>query len=241
MHVTLVQCFQYDHESKLQNLQQKQPTSPHPRQLACRNHKENAHHSLPYQSIVHFEFIPRDQTVNQAYYVETVKRRREAVRNNGPELWPNELIVQQNDAPAHRAFFVKQFLAQKSITETEHPPCAPDLATNDFWLFPERESALKGRRYQDTADDILKNVTRALKAIPQQQFQKCFQQWQHRRAMCIAILGEYFEGDPSKLSCNYTSIHAIKPFRELHSRITLSFLFLDPIHMPSSFSQLSLS
>jgi hypothetical protein len=32
---------------------------------------------------------------------------------------------------------VKQFLAQKSITEMEHPSYAPDLAPNDFWLFPK--------------------------------------------------------------------------------------------------------
>jgi hypothetical protein len=39
-----------------------------------------------------------------------------------------------------------------------------------------------------------KNVT-ALKAIPQV-FQKCFQQWQHHWAKCIAVQGEYFKGNP---------------------------------------------
>jgi hypothetical protein len=45
---------------------------------------------------------------------------------------------------------VKQLLPQNSITEMEHPSCSPDLAMNDFWLFPKIKSALKGGRFQDT-------------------------------------------------------------------------------------------
>jgi hypothetical protein len=30
----------------------------------------------------------------------------------------------------------------------EYPPCSPDLAPNDFWLFPKIKSALKGQRFQ---------------------------------------------------------------------------------------------
>jgi hypothetical protein len=38
----------------------------------------------------------------------------------------------------------------KSITEVEHPPSSPDLAPNDFWLFPKIKPVLKGRKFQDT-------------------------------------------------------------------------------------------
>jgi len=41
-------------------------------------------------------------------------------------------------------------------------------------------------------------VTTALKAIPQQEFQKLFQQWQYHWAKCTAAQVEYFEGDPSQ-------------------------------------------
>jgi len=57
----------------------------------------------------------------------------------------------------------------------------------------------------------------ALKAIPQQKFQKCFQQWQHHWAKCIAAQGENFEDDPLSVNCKYTGMLAIKSFRELHS------------------------
>jgi len=38
----------------------------------------------------------------------------------------------------------------------------------------------------------------ALKAVPQQEFQECIQQWKHHWAKCIGAQGEYFEGDPSQ-------------------------------------------
>jgi hypothetical protein len=47
---------------------------------------------------------------------------------------------------------VKQLLAQKLITEMAHPPYSPDLAPNDFWLFPKIKSALNGQRFQYKED-----------------------------------------------------------------------------------------
>jgi hypothetical protein len=69
-----------------------------------------------------------------------------------PELWPNNWILHYHNTPAHKPFSIKQFLAQKLIIEMEHPTYSPDLALNDFWLFPKIKSALKGRRFQDTED-----------------------------------------------------------------------------------------
>jgi hypothetical protein len=60
--------------------------------------------------------------------------------------------IHHDDAPAHKDLSVKQFLVQESITEMEHPPNSPYLASDDFWLFPEIKSALKGRRFQNIED-----------------------------------------------------------------------------------------
>jgi hypothetical protein len=50
---------------------------------------------------------------------------------------------------------------------------------------------LKGRHFDDT-HDIWSNTTAAVKAIPQNHFQNCFEGF-------VASQGEYFEGDYSDI------------------------------------------
>jgi hypothetical protein len=79
------------------------------------------------------------------------------------------------------------------MTVLEHLPCSPDLAPKDFFLFLMIKEILKGRHFGDT-DDIRSNMTAALKAIPQNQFQNCFEGWTRRWHWW-----EYFEGNRSDI------------------------------------------
>jgi hypothetical protein len=73
----------------------------------------------------------------------------------------------------------REFLASKQITVLKQPPCSPDLAPDDFFLFPKIKEILKGRHFDDI-DVIRSNTMAALKAIPQNQFQNCVESWTRR-------------------------------------------------------------
>jgi len=92
------------------------------------------------------------------------------------------------------ALSVREILATKQIAVLENPAYSPDLAPSDFFLFPMIKEILKGRHFDDIYD-IRSNTTAALKAIPQNQFQNCFDRWTRCWHRCIASQGEYFEGD----------------------------------------------
>jgi hypothetical protein len=82
---------------------------------------------------------------------------------------------------------MRNFLAKNETIVIPQPTYSPDLAPADFFLFPV---TLKGHRF-DTLDEIQKNSTEDLFAIPKE----AFQIWQKRWEQCVASEGNYFEGD----------------------------------------------
>ncbi|GBO02352.1 hypothetical protein AVEN_108878-1 [Araneus ventricosus] len=108
-----------------------------------------------YDSVIHYEFIPEGQTVTKELYLEILKRLRDAIRRKRPEKWAtNDWFLLHDNAPPHRALFVKKYLARHSVTTLEHPPCSPDLTPADFHLFPWLKMKLKGHCFVDS-DEVI--------------------------------------------------------------------------------------
>jgi len=69
------------------------------------------------RGIVHYEFLPTGQTVNQVYYLEVLERLRENIRQKRPELFANSSwILHHDNATAHTSLSVMGFLATKQTT-----------------------------------------------------------------------------------------------------------------------------
>jgi hypothetical protein len=83
--------------------------------------------------------------------------------------------LHHGNALAHNTLAVRGFMAKISIMKLDHPTYSPDLALCDFWLFPKLKTALKGHIFLDTAD-IQGHAMTILQSIPEEEFQKCFQQ-----------------------------------------------------------------
>lgn len=101
-----------------------------------------------------------------------------------------------NDAPAHNAFSVKQFLADKRIPILAPPPFSPDLAPSDFHLFPKLKTAFKGTRFQ-TIEEMKTKAADQLKGLTSDDLQHCFARWKTRMQQCINRGRDYIEGDHS--------------------------------------------
>jgi hypothetical protein len=84
--------------------------------------EDSAHLLFDHKGTVHFEFLEQGRTVNQHCYLEIFARLREAVHRRRPELWPDTWILHHDNASAHDALAVREFLAKKSIMKLDHPP-----------------------------------------------------------------------------------------------------------------------
>jgi histone-lysine N-methyltransferase SETMAR len=108
-------------------------------------------------------FIAQGQTVNQQCYLEVLIRLRESLRKKRPELWPDKWILHHDNAPAHDALRVREFLAKKSNTKMDHPPYSPDLAPCDFCFFAKLKNALNsGKRFARLFPAVTHRLTKCI-------------------------------------------------------------------------------
>ena len=85
--------------------------SPH-EQIQCENHDYCFFDS---RDIVHKEFLPPGQTVNHTFYkdvlVERLRKQVQQVQRDIADDW----VLQHDNAPAHTALSIREFLAKKTF------------------------------------------------------------------------------------------------------------------------------
>ena len=82
--------YGYDVETKVQSSQWMGKLSPRPK--IARESRSNVKVMLIFfnwKGIVRYEFVPRGETVNKEFYLNVLKRLREAVRRKSSDAWTN--------------------------------------------------------------------------------------------------------------------------------------------------------
>ena len=118
-----------------------------------------------WKGIVHHEFVPHGQMVNQQSYQEVLVYLRDAVHRKRPEFLENQTSMLHHDnVSAHTSLLIHSYVAKHQTSVMPHPPYSLDLTPADFLLFPKLKTTLKGRRSQ-TLEEIQENVMRELCVI----------------------------------------------------------------------------
>ena len=142
-------------------------------EVKCEN---DAHCFFDVRGILHREFVPPGQTVNQEFYLEILRRLRENVRRKRRELWRSgDSFLDHDNAPAHTAVCDPVF-GLSGMDHCSHPPYSSDVTPCEFFLFPTKKKTLKGKRFA-TVEEVKTASQEALSNIKLQQFQRCFTQW----------------------------------------------------------------
>ena len=76
------------------------------------------------------------------------------------------------------------------IKTISHPPYSPGFAPCNFCFFPK----LRGYRYE-TIEEMKEVVTKVIDTHIQEDFHGAIQKLLDRQKKCIAVGGDYFEGD----------------------------------------------
>ena len=120
--------------------------------------------------------------------LEWLRKRVIRVRPDIADKW----MLYHDNAPCHTALSVAIFDLKRHSCGSPAP--SPDLNPCDFLLFSKLKSVLNGRDFV-TLENVQKSVTDMLKTTRVEDFQRCHQKWEQRLHRCVAVQGNYFEGD----------------------------------------------
>jgi len=143
------------------------------------------------RGIVHKEFVPPGLTVNHAFYKDVLERLRKRVQRVRMDI-ADDWVLHHDNAPAHTALSIREFLVKKNIPVLPHPLYSPDLALCDFYLFPKLKLKLKSHHFG--IENIQKTVTDDLNTLTENCFWYRYDQWK-KRNRCVTSQGSNFEGD----------------------------------------------
>ena len=106
---------------------------------------------------MHKEFVSEGRTVNAKFYKGVIDRFLKRTQQfRPPAICSRDFFLLHDNAPAHTAASVCQFLTKKNVTTVYHPPYPPDLSPPDYFLFPKLKMKLTGLHFADVAE-ILRN------------------------------------------------------------------------------------
>ena len=115
-----------------------------------------------------------------------------AITQRRPEKARGRFLLQQDNAPPHRALVVKAALEEDGIKVLKHPPYSPDLAPSDYWLFSDRRSQLRGRKF-GSRSALGTAIYQYRKKTPTQSFRTAIQDLIKRWDRCVRMQGEFGE------------------------------------------------
>jgi hypothetical protein len=117
-------CFAYDPETKRQNSEWVGEISPLPKKLKFQRSciKTMLIGFFDSQGIVHKEFVPEGKRVNAEFYKGIGNHLLKHIQRVHPAAFcSRDFFLLHDNAPAHKAASVCQFLTQNNVTTFYHP------------------------------------------------------------------------------------------------------------------------
>jgi histone-lysine N-methyltransferase SETMAR len=93
------------------------------------------------------------------YYDQLLGRFDDALKEKPPHLAKKKVLFHQANASTHQSLVAAAKLVELGCKLLPHPPYSPDLATYDFFLFPNMKKWLGVKRFASNEEVITETET----------------------------------------------------------------------------------
>ena len=89
------------------------------------------------RGVILTDYLSKGETLNSDYYCNLLEKLRDALKQKRRGMISKGVRLLADNAPVHTAQASVVAAHRLGYELLQHPPYSPDLATSDFFLFPE--------------------------------------------------------------------------------------------------------
>ena len=147
---------------------------------------------LDSKGIILIDYKPSGTSITGEYYANVIKQLRVAIKEKRRAKLAAGVLPLHDNAPVHKSRVAQVAIHGCKFEQLNHSPYSPDLAPNDYFLFRNLKSHLRGTRFRD--DDEIKAATEAWFEDQIDDFYfKGIDCLKEKWAECIEVKGDYIE------------------------------------------------
>ena len=122
------------------------------------------------KGMIYTHYVPQGQTVNSPYFIEVLKQLMKV------HIARKRLEYKKENWKLHMQCAVLiRLILSPGIELVLHPAYSPDLAPNDFFLYPGAKKDIKGRHFE-SIQELQTEVQTILQRMLKNGFACCFEQ-----------------------------------------------------------------
>ena len=99
------------------------------------------------QGVIMIGYLEQGRTIIGTYYADEVRRQRQEIARKRRGKLTCGVVLLQDNVPAHTSQVAMTPATECGFEVLPHPPCSPDMAPSDFYLFPKLKSHFRGTQY----------------------------------------------------------------------------------------------
>ena len=104
--------------------------------------------------VILIDYLQKGKSITGAYYASLLDKLKAELAEKRPHLQKKKVLFHQDNAPSHTSAVAMAKIHELWFELLDHPPYSPDLAPNDFFLFPHLKIALGGQRFSSNEEAI---------------------------------------------------------------------------------------
>lgn len=139
------------------------------------------------QGVVLIDYVEKGKT-NKKYYATLLEQLNDAIKAKRPRK--KRVLFHHDNAPAYTSSIAVAKLHELGFELLPHATYSPDLAPSDFFLFPNLQKWLAGKKFILNAE-IITEVNTYFEGLGESYYTEGIKQLEYRWSKCIELKGDY--------------------------------------------------